>query len=117
MALTVKQVGDRHNFGDQAAAVYDLTFDASYPAKGYPFTPQMVGFHYGTVIVTSGGSVTRNAAQGATSYEVVYDDVAQTVRVFGAQVTTAGSTVYAFVEVPAGTNLSGQVVRVMVVGV
>jgi hypothetical protein len=117
MALTVTKVGDRHNFGDVIAAVFDLTLDNSYPSKGYPFTPQMVGFHYGTVIVTSGGSVVRNAAQGTTSYETVYDDGAQTVRVFGAQVTTAGSTVYAFVEVPAATNLSNQVVRVLVIGV
>jgi hypothetical protein len=117
MALTITKVGDRHSFGDVTAAVFDLTFDASYPSKGYPFTPQMVGFHYGTVIVTSGGAVVRNSAQGTTSYEVVYDDVAQTVRVFGAQVTTAGSTVYAFVEVPAATSLSGQIVRVLVIGV
>ena len=83
----------------------NLILDSSYPSGGYPVTPSRFGL--GSRIVDV---VTTNVAIRKNNFATNFDPVNKTVRVFS--IPSSG----AWTEVTATTNLSGFVIKAVVIG-
>jgi len=106
MAASVAIV-DRGAAGDLFFRVVDVTLDASYPAGGYPLTPQQLGLGTNGVVMMVDGSTSK-----VGGWMVGYDYTNAKLQVFDG----SAAANLAMHEVIATTVLTGVVVRLLVFG-
>jgi hypothetical protein len=94
--------------GDLFDRLVDVTLDASYPAGGYPLTPQQLGFGLNGSIVFVDG-----AASKTGGWEAGWDYTNGKLQVFD----SSGAASAAMHEVAPATVLTGVVVRLACKGV
>jgi hypothetical protein len=107
MAATVNIV-DRGAAGDLFFRIVDITLDNSYPAGGYPLTPQQLGFGAnGQIIMGDSATVSRTGG-----WLVGWDSVNQKLQVFDG----SGAANAVMHEIAAATSLVGVIARMIVFG-
>jgi hypothetical protein len=115
MALTVTKVDTWHNLGDISATFWDVTFDASYPAQGYPVTGNMFGISNNLIaVVPVGNAYQPNQAQPGNAFMVNYDKTTKTLRLFGMAAAAGAAT--PMLEITTATSVAAYQVRVMALG-
>lgn len=107
MAATT-QIVRRGAAGDLFERLVDITLDSSYPAGGYPITPQQMGFGLNGQIVMVNG-----AASKTGGWECGWDYTNSKLQVFD----SSAAANLAMHEIAGGTSLAGVVVRAQVKGI
>lgn len=102
MAVVVKDIEAGAGFSLRFK-VFDITFDSSYTTGGLSLTPAMLGFSRIIYIDVAGGA--------GTGIFAAYDYTNQKIKAFWSN--ASGSKLG---EVSPTTNLSGDTVRILVVG-
>lgn len=98
---------DRGAAGDLFTRIVDVTLDGSYPAGGYPLTPQQLGFGLnGRVFFVA------SDASSTGGWFVAYDYTNSKLQVFDG----SGAANVVMHEVANGTVLTGVVARIMAWG-
>jgi hypothetical protein len=105
MVLTLTEVSrTRGGLGNKNIAIYDITFDSSYPTGGEALVPSDIGFDI----------IDYFTATSDTGYHFMYN-YSTTLEAWWADNNASSDT--ALVEVANTTNLSAVVVRTMFIGV
>jgi hypothetical protein len=94
--------------GDLFERIVDVTLDNSYPAGGYPLTPQQLGFGLNGQIVSVMAPASKTGG-----WETDWDYTNSKLQVFD----SSGAANAAMHEVAAATNLTGVVVRLLCRGI
>jgi hypothetical protein len=102
MAVTVKDIEAGAGFSLRFK-VFDITFDGSYTTGGLLLTPAMLGFSRIIYVDVASGA--------GTGIVAAYDYANQKIKSFWSN--ASGSKLG---EVVPGTNLSGDSVRILVIG-
>lgn len=99
---------DRGAAGDLMFRIVDVTLDNSYPAGGYPLTPQQLGLGLnGTIFEVDPGTVSKTGG-----WLIGWDYTNNKLQVFDG----SGLVNVAMHEVAAATNLAAVVARLLVMG-
>lgn len=113
MALTLQAVrAGQATPGQFREAVWDITFDTSYPTGGYAVTAHDFGVGRELMGITECAQGLVAGTVTATSYKLTYDPGTKKIQLF----VSAADTV-AFGEVAAAVNLATRKIRVRVIGI
>jgi hypothetical protein len=109
MALTLSEIGGtRLNSGQLRGAVYDITFDASYPTGGETLNAEDVGLDVVLAAQQVGGHLTSGAAM-TTQFLLNYDPSTRKLQLF----TSNGAAAALLAEFTNGGDASTRIFRML----
>lgn len=109
MALTITKVGRSTVFGDRRVRFFDITFDTSYPTGGEALTPA-------NLELTRIDFLQAHSKGDDPAYVVNYDYTNEKILVFGVEQDADAAVTEPFDQENDTADLSGLIVRVMVIG-